>query len=417
MKTIKRKTKGIIGMIILLMTILFTGCNKMYDKPDNPREYEVAFSINAMSIEKPSIGAKSSMSMESFMEAMMVDPEEVTHVRIGIDGTHDNPFISQTLEYSISDGVTEPIKLAVGNHNLTSMVLLKESEPDVFEVLYSAVADGAELSQFVSTTLPLSFQIPLLNQTSIAVDVVALDDWTPEEFGWALFSMGFTTVQPLYFYGAQNDNSQSVMSMEIYNGSSLISSSIQEPEGWIKILYPDVYSISNNVESYTFKLLKDGIEYSRTFTVGELLALPREVHLLNVYGSGMMGFVQAPVSMVFNIKLNHLLIPDGKGKLNPSAFTVKNSMNEIVYQSPALTFIDPFNTPSGGSLFFNYLDRQDVEDNDEMYTITMSYYNYTTQWTTTLLTKTATVSVATLKSAGDIVLQEYSSNMFWWEFI
>ena len=348
MKNIFQKFKNMVGIIIFLTSILFTGCQKDFnDKPTS----EVRFKINALKVEKPST-KKALMLFE-------IDPAEVDHIRIGIDGSYENPMISQTLPFSITDGVTDPIKLSTGDHYLTSLVLLKETSPDVFEVMYSAVSNGAPLSEFVSTTLPIFFHIPLLGNVPVSVDVVALDSWTPEDFGWATFSIGITTINVVYFYGANDEGNPSVMEFNVYDGTELISTSSQTPEGYTKVLYPDKYSIPNVSETYIFNLTKDGLPYSRTFTVDELLALPKEVHLLNVYGSGMMNFELATVQRTFTINYRSERNTNGElGKVE-----LKTLSGTLLYSSGTYS-VGPYNIP--------YTDNLQINDASEGYLIRLT---------------------------------------------
>jgi hypothetical protein len=404
------KTRNLIRYVtgIVMMTmILLSGCKKDKMYPDI--NYEVRFSINAMSIENKEVSSSKGPIVDLSKGLMAVDPNEVTHVRIGIDGTHESPFISETLPYSVLEGVTAPIKLTVGNHTLTSIYLLRETGIDQYEVLYSAVASGAPLSQFVTVTLPISFEIPLLDDVPVNVDVVALDSWTPDQFGFSYFNIGFTTINEIYFYGSTDGGTQSVMSIDVIKGTQVISQSTQEIEGWIKVQYPDVYSESNTTEYLTFNLTKDGVLYDRTFSVAELLSLPREVHLLNVYGSGMFGFeeILTLTSGVFSMP-NPLTSGDG-GEM--FGFTVRNSSGVIVYQSNI----------TQGPKTFEYRSTS-MEDNLEYYDITISYqlFNSGPQIFGPVQTRSAHVNVMTLSSmASSVSLGIYSTpdSNYWWLFI
>lgn len=342
--------KTLIATIIFFTSILSTGCKKLL-KDDG--QYEVRFAINTMTIEKPA--TKSTKSLK-FINAFAIDPTEVTHIRIGIDGTHEIPLIERTLSYNISQGVTDPIKLSTGDHNLTNMELLKEVTPGTYEVLYSAVATGAPLSQYVTTTLPLSFHIPLLNQVPVSVDVVAIDEWTPEQFGWAVFNIGFTTVYPLYFYGATDQGAPSVMTMTVIKGGNVVSNSETTAEGFTKVYFPDNYNQSDATEMITLNLVKDGLPYTQTQSVETLKALPKEVILLNVYGSGMGGFTLATVQRTFTINYRSDL------GVNADAAKVEllDMSSNVIWTSGAY---------GGGPYVIPYLDNMQIDNNTETYII------------------------------------------------
>lgn len=398
LNSIKKLCRNVIYMVILMASILFTGCKKNVDVPD--KMYEVKFAINAISVPKPTSPTKKAISMSQFMADMSIDPTSVTNVRIGIDGTHDNPIISTILPYSISSGITGGVKLSTGDHNLVSMELLADVTPEgettkQYQVLYSAVASGSTLSQFVNSTVPISFHIPLLGMVPVHVDVVALDDWTPSDFGWAMFNIGFTTVHPIYFYGATDAGSPSVMSMNVLSGSTVISSGVTNSNGLLKVLYPDVYSIDNSVEMYTFNLVKDGVSYTETFSVAQLLALPKDVNLLNVFGSGMMGFVQmlsVNLEIMNNFAPQHNLF---------ASYVVKNATGNIVWTSGNMV---------QGGVAVQYPDGND----SDMITIILTFKGWNQGpgvWTDPQ-TMTAVVSVATLKANPNPVV-DFGNNHNW----
>jgi hypothetical protein len=384
-----------VAVMILLTSFLSTGCKKNMD--DTDKKYDVRFSINTMSIPKPITGLKSTMSMSEFLKEMAIDPMDVTDVRIGIDGTHDFPLISKVLPFTVSDGITGAVKLSVGDHHLTSIELLKSTGVNQYEVLYSGVQNGSFLANFVNITLPVSFHIPLLQEIPVNVDVVAVDEWTPEDFGWAKFTIGFTTIYPIYFYGANDVGTPSVMTMDVYKGTTSISSGVTNSNGLLKVYFPDIYTENNSTEMYTFNLVKDGVSYTRMFSVEELLLLPREVHLLNVYGSGMMNFVEL---MTINLRVRNNIAPGGTIM---TSYTVKNSMGYVIWTSGDLV---------QGTIGVKYPN----SSGSDMITIVMTYRNWdgNNSWLG-INTKTAIVSVSDLNSNPNPQMESTSNN--WWLFI
>ena len=388
MKSYVKNLLSKLTIVMFALTLLITGCKK----EDIDGEYSVQFSINKMSVEKPI--TKSTKGTLSLFEELSVNPEEVSHIRIGIDGTYDNPLISNLLTYDPTTDITEPIRLNKGNHNLVSIQLLKETGIDTYEVLYSGVQNGSYLSQFVMYTLPLQFYVPLLDDVAVPVDVVAIDDWTPAEFGWAMFNIGYSTINAVYFYGAMDDGTMSTMSMKVYKNETEIYSCTQEPEGWLKVLYPDVYSIDNAIEIYKFVLIKDGVEYVKEYTVAELLSLPREVILLNVYGSGMAGFA------AWRIK-NFTLMMDNGPDIIPAKYVVKKSDNTIIFDSGVKQNIVPV----------KYLD----DYSNITYTIIITYSEYGSPGSPGPdVQKTAVVDVNTLNQYTDVYMNR--GNNVWWLF-
>jgi len=396
----KRSLRKFLTSIITIMGICIIALLSCKKEPMDEM-YEVRFEINAMKIENPN--SYKSNAIYDLFKSMMISPEEVSHVSIGVDGTHENPIYSEIMPYNIENGITDGMRLPIGNHSLVSLTLLKDLGDENYEVLYSAVAEGAELAQYIDKTIPIAFEVPLFDDIPVAVDVVALDGWTPEAFGWAVYDISITTVYPLYFYGAMDDGTQSVMNMEVYNGTELISTSTVEPEGWIKILYPDVYTIPNNNELYEFFLMKDDILYSRSWNVEELLALPQEVHLLNVYGSGMMGFEEIMMETSAMFSMNNSFSPGGNGE--NFGFEVRNDKGILIWSCNI----------TQGDKTFTY-PNSIMNNADEYVEITLMmqlWNNGVGVWgdTQTLI---ANVNVETLLSTtGTIEMGPYSGNYYW----
>jgi hypothetical protein len=188
------------------------------------------------------------------------------------------------------------------------------------------------------------------------------------------------------------------MSMDVLRGSDVISTGVTDGSGRLKVLFPDVYTEVNSSELYTFNLTKDGVPYSRVFSVEELLSLPREVNLLNVFGSGMMGFQE----VVYG-SLSFTLFCDFQSKSFAAVFEVKNSSGVIVYNGPSpISYID---TPTN--------------DVSEMYTIkiTYSWWNNLESTFISGYMKTANVSVSQLKNApSPIIINQQYGYEEWWLF-
>lgn len=398
-----KQTVKLLGVILLGFSMFLSGCKKYPDET----MHEVKFNISAHTVEKPKTNNSKSRDMFVLFEEYAINPEEVTHIQIGVGGTHTTPMYSEIQPFSLTNGagVTNGMKLPTGNHTLTSLTLLKETAPEVYEVLYSAVNSESFLSQFIVNVLPISFQVPLLDNVPVNVDVIAVDDWTPQDFGWALFNIGITTIYPLYFYGADDAGQQSDMLMQIYSGNKLISTSTTETQGWIKIYFPDYGSIINENEVYLFKLFKDGIEYQREWSVAELLTLPKEVHLLNVYGSGMMGFVEIVYLNSGTFSMPNVYAPNNSEMFG---FEVINSSGVIVFSSEV----------TAGPKSFQYVDTGTLDYN-EYFTIRLNYrlYNVGPGTYGDVQTRTAYVNVTTLKNMASSIEMGVYSNNYWWLFI
>lgn len=409
MKTLRYFTLYLLAVIFLMVQ----GCKK-----DNEEQFPVSFSIGTtIASENNSWELKSASTIDlsnAFSGLFAVDPTTVTHVRLGIDGTYENPTISHTLPYSVSQGITSQIMLGYGAHTLVLCQLLMESptEPGTYTVLFSAVAVGAELEGYVNTHVPLTFNVPLAANETVHIDVLAVEDFTPSQFGFAEFSIGITNLYPMYFFGQTDEGATSIMTMEIYDGTTLLGSSITDvANGWISVYVPDRYDIDNTVETYQFVLTKDGIVYSRFWTIAEIYALPQEVHLFNVAPlMDMMGFVVSqPIEYTINFNL------DATGRTQEQGIyvgfnVVQNS--ETVFTSLPLVYAGyGVSGPTTGLL--RYYDNPLTDDAVETVTIHAEWFypdpSFPMSWIMDPLgTRDITTTVAVLKTYTETVtLQQY----------
>lgn len=402
-------------VVLALLILSLSGCKK--ENIIETRQGQVSFEINAFSVPQNSLEttSKSNSNVEyskssfveyyaatSYSEFLKSNPVDVSKAQLGIDGLTNPEYL---VDIQLVNGLakTPPIQLSLGTHSLTSLTLL--SSEDI--VLYSAVAENAELSSFVSYTVPSSFVVPTEGNLAVPMDVVALDSWTPADFGFDAFAIGIINVNQMYFYGLKNDLSPSVMSIEVLDGENSIYYADSNPTtGFLKILYPDVNSEDNATEIYKFNLTIDGVLYTQSLSVEQLQATTsefsqRQVILFNVNGSGYHGFEE----LIYGSLSFNLLFNNGQSPF-PADFQVKNSLGEVVYEGPSpISYID-----AGG----------ETNDATEMYTIKMTY----SWWENGAgvfepgRVKNATVSVLQLKSATNpTILNQQINQEIWWLFI
>lgn len=283
----------------LVLISLITGCKK--ESLDSFDKVPIKFTVNAFTIENSkSIDSKTYDKWIEFLKSAKAD--EVTQCKVGLDGTTTTPLEFKTLSFTLVDGKgeSEVTEIVPGIHSLTALQLLNIDD----EVLFSAVKSDAFLAQFVTEIIPKSFNVVAGAGTAIvSMDVVALEDWTPGDFGYGSFTIGINTVYGLYFYGAQYNNDPSVMTMVVTNanGTTYSSSSEDNPNKVLKTYFVDSNERNNATEMVTFELVKDGIELIKTMSVADLLLVPQEIILLNVLGSGMWGFTLAEEPLTISI--------------------------------------------------------------------------------------------------------------------
>jgi hypothetical protein len=83
--------------------------------------------------------------------------------------------------------VTRSLQLPVGQYTLTEFMLVDPSG----EVLWATPVEGSPLAHLVREPLPHFFGIQPDETTSLDIQVVRVRDYTPEDFGYAQFYIGF----------------------------------------------------------------------------------------------------------------------------------------------------------------------------------------------------------------------------------
>jgi hypothetical protein len=88
--------------------------------------------------------------------------------------------------------LTQPIELLPGNYKVTDFLLIKDSTT----ILYAVPKSGTRLAPAVNHPLPYTINVRKGHVTNIALDVIAVDQQVPEDFGYASFTLH--VVNPLW---------------------------------------------------------------------------------------------------------------------------------------------------------------------------------------------------------------------------
>jgi hypothetical protein len=90
--------------------------------------------------------------------------------------------------------VSDNIKLSTGDFKLTRFMVINPAGT----VIYAAPIIDAPLAYLVNNPLPLGFKISANNLTSIKPEVLKVENYTPDQFGYVNF--GMQVIMPLHFY-------------------------------------------------------------------------------------------------------------------------------------------------------------------------------------------------------------------------
>jgi len=175
--------------IILLLTgnIGLTSCEKKNSHDSDRGKLEISLSLpDKISASKSGSGILSDTSrIVSY------------HLMISIEDMKGNNVMSDSLIplYTFgTDFISEKVELMTGGYKLTKFMVINPSG----EVVFAAPVEGAPLAYLVNKPLPLSFDIFPDQVTRIVPEVLAVGDYTPNQFGYASF--GIKIIIPLHFW-------------------------------------------------------------------------------------------------------------------------------------------------------------------------------------------------------------------------
>jgi hypothetical protein len=157
--------------------------------------------------------------------------------------------------------ITRPISLLVGNYELTQFLVTD----DKYNVLYVAPIEGSDNAYLVENPLPISFNIAMDNVTKVLPEVVSIDGYLPEDFGYTTFSFNlvetFRFLIGVFIYNYEIDN------FELTNAYLEVSAEDNVLYSKELLAITNQVAIRDGYDNYTLVVSKDGYKtYTETFT-------------------------------------------------------------------------------------------------------------------------------------------------------
>lgn len=180
-----------------------------------------------------------------------------TSVIVTIADKFGNTFLGEEklfLTESQQVRVTSSIALPPGEYTLTKFFVLNSSN----KVLYASPVEGANLSYLVNSPLPLRFVISSGYTTNIAPEILAVEDQTPIEFGYAYFGFGLTKTfdfnLSVFIYMQEKGKLEfSDANIEISSFSTILYNKNIEPE-------VSLIRLIDGYPNYTLKITRSGYQ-------------------------------------------------------------------------------------------------------------------------------------------------------------
>jgi hypothetical protein len=234
---------------LLLVAGLVTGLIACDDDNKVLEQQAVNFTLSVQSTDNENGRTQSSIpdGAEVLISITRPDGSAVfTYHRIGLLALND--------EY-----ITEPLKMSPGNYVVTDFMVVKDSS-----IVFLVPKAGSPLSG-LSKTLPFNITISKNSVANFSMDVVAVDDRSPEDFGYAAFDVN--VVHPLKIAVYREEGGKLYLTnakAKIYDGQTLLSSNALSAA-------TNTIAFRGNVSrTYTLVVDKPGYSHTRTFTYNAL---------------------------------------------------------------------------------------------------------------------------------------------------
>ena len=162
--------------------------------------------------------------------------------------------------------ISESLSLVIGNYNITKFMVLNNSD----SVIYATPLKGSNLAYLVNTPLPIAFNISKNNVTKMVPEVLSVESFKPEDFGY--YSFSFDVVKTFDFLVTVMVYNFSIKNWELTTANIVIRSADST------IAYNDTLKaitnqiiLRDNSTSYLVNVSKVGYQtYTAIFTPDEL---------------------------------------------------------------------------------------------------------------------------------------------------
>lgn len=212
-------------------------------------------------------------------------------------GTGDPVFVNKKINLlQMGDFyLTQPIELLPGNYKITDFMLIKDSTT----ILYAVPKSGTRLAPAVNHPLPYTINVQKGRVTNVALDVIAVAQQAPEDFGYASFAIH--VVNPIWIsVFTLTDEKETLATATAYIVKENDTLKTYSLDAKINLI-----AFTGNIH-YTYKLIvsKSGYNpYIKTFTyeelTGNLGGNPLMVRLMPAFT--METYVSAPREISFRL--------------------------------------------------------------------------------------------------------------------
>ena len=162
--------------------------------------------------------------------------------------------------------ISESLSLVIGNYNVTKFLVLNNSD----SVIYATPLKSSNLAYLVTTPLPIAFNISKNNVTEVVPEVLSVESFKPEDFGY--YSFSFDVVKTFDFLVTVMVYNFSIKNWELTTANIVIRSadSTIAYNDTLKAITNQI-TLRDNSTSYFLSVSKVGYQtYTDIFTADEL---------------------------------------------------------------------------------------------------------------------------------------------------
>jgi hypothetical protein len=239
--------------LYLLLAIVIAGGLTSCDDDNNKmlEQQPVNFTLSVKSSDHENGRTKSSIPEGAMVLISITTPEGNA-----VFTNHRISLLAMGNEY-----ITEPLKMAPGRYVVTDFMVVKDST-----IVYLTPKAGSPMAG-LTKTLPFNITINKNSVSNFAMDVVAIDERRPEDFGYAAFDVN--VVWPLKITVFREENGKLYLTnaqAKIYDGHTLLSTNA------LAASTNTIAFRGDTAKTYTLVVDKPGYSQTRTFTYAELKA-------------------------------------------------------------------------------------------------------------------------------------------------
>ncbi len=317
--------------VVFSLTVLVSACRDEAPGPSTPGN--VRFTLDARAVVDASHGRI----------GVTLPAGASLYVTIADAGGHDVYTLEQINLLALGgEYVSEPLLLPPGVYTLKDFLVADAAG----NTLYAAPKEGSPLAAWVADPLPVSFSVTEDAVTGLDVQVLAMDEYSAEEFGYVTFRVDVAPFPyfklSVFAYDSSNAVVFSPVRACILDGADTIYKQIL-PAGTTDIAF-----VGDPSRTYTLSLAQPSYrQQTQTFVLGDLLVAldgaPLSVTLTpaltftSVYNYGDYAY-----EFRLNDEVKDMFIDWGDGVVEPITLSIFGSLEHFYNDGHLLHFVSVY---------------------------------------------------------------------------